>query len=243
MATFVLTDGRFFLNGFDMSGHTQSMTLDLTADEVDVTSINSGGFRSKIAGLQDASLTANGFFEAGTDKPDGLLGVSAGAELIGTVSPTSSAGDTAYFLKSRNFSYSIGGAVGDVMPFSITNANSSDRAVRGTIMVDDSANLTATANSTGRNLGAVAAGKSLFVAAHVVSVSGTSTPTLAVKVQSDDNGSFTSPTDRITLTNFTAVGAQYSKVAGAITDSHFRINSTITGTNPSFKVFITVGIV
>ena len=243
MATFVLTDGRFFLNGFDMSGHTQSMTLDLTADEVDVTSINSGGFRSKIAGLQDASLTANGFFEAGTDKPDGLLGVSAGAELIGTVSPTSSAGDTAYFLKSRNFSYSIGGAVGDVMPFSITNANSSDRAVRGTIMVDDSANLTATANSTGRNLGAVAAGKSLFVAAHVVSVSGTSTPTLAVKVQSDDNGSFTSPTDRITLTNFTAVGAQYSKVAGAITDSHFRINSTISGTNPSFKVFITVGIV
>ena len=243
MATFVLTDGRFFLNGFDMSGHTQSMTLDLTADEVDVTSINSGGFRSKIAGLQDASLTANGFFEAGADKPDGLLGVSAGAELIGTVSPTSSAGDTAYFLKSRNFSYSIGGAVGDVMPFSITNANSSDRAVRGTIMVDDSANLTATANSTGRNLGAVAAGKSLFVAAHVVSVSGTSTPTLAVKVQSDDNGSFTSPTDRITLTNFTAVGAQYSKVAGAITDSHFRINSTITGTNPSFKVFITVGIV
>lgn len=243
MATFVLTDGRFFLNGFDMSSHTQSMTLDLTADEVDVTSINSGGFRSKIAGLQDASLTANGFFEAGTDKPDGLLGVSAGAELIGTVSPTSSAGDTAYFLKSRNFSYSIGGAVGDVMPFSITNANSSDRAVRGTIMVDDSANLTATGNSTGRNIGAVAAGKSLFVAAHVVSVSGTSTPTLALKVQSDDNGSFTSPTDRITLTNFTAVGAQYSKVAGAITDSHFRINYTLSGTSPSFKVFISVGIV
>ena len=103
MATFVLTDGRFFLNGFDMSSHTQSMTLDLTADEVDVTSINSGGFRSKIGGLQDASLTANGFFEAGADKPDGLLGVSAGAELIGTVSPTSSAGDTAYFLKFTLF--------------------------------------------------------------------------------------------------------------------------------------------
>jgi len=243
MATFVLTDGRLFLGGFDLSSHTQSMTLDLSADEVDVTPINSGGFRSKAAGLSDATLSANGFFEAGTDKPDALLGVSAGAELIGTVSATSSAGDNAYFLKSRQFSYQIGGAVGDVMPFSINNSNSSDRAVKGTIMVDDSANLTATGNSTGRQLGAVAAGKSLYVAAHVVSISGTSTPTLALKVQSDDNSGFTSATDRITLTNFTAVGAQYSSVAGAITDDYFRINYTISGTNPSFKCFITVGIV
>ena len=243
MATFVLTDGRLFLGGFDLSSHVQSMTLDLTADEVDVTPINSGGFRSKVAGLSDATLAANGFFEAGSDKPDALLGVSAGAELIGTVSATSSAGDNAYFLKSRQFSYQIGGAIGDAMPFSINNSNSSDRAVKGTIMVDDSANLTATGNSTGRQLGAVAAGKSLFVAAHVVSISGTSTPTLALKVQSDDNSGFTSATDRITLTNFTAVGAQYSSVAGAITDDYFRINYTISGTNPSFKCFITVGIV
>ena len=49
--------------------------------------------------------------------------------------------------------------------------------------------------------------------------------------------------DRITLTNFTAIGAQYSSVAGAITDTHVRVNYTISGTNPSFKTFITVGIV
>ncbi len=243
MATFVLTDGRLLLNGFDLSSHTQSVTLELTADDVDVTPINSGGFRSRIAGLSDATLNASGFFEAGSAKPDALLGVSSGAELIGTVSATSSAGDNAYFLKSRQFTYNIGGAVGDAMPFSISNANSSDRAVKGTIMIDDSANLTASGNSTGRNLGAVASTKSLFVAAHVVSISGTSAPTLALKVQSDDNSGFTSATDRITLSNFTAVGAQYAKVAGAITDTHFRVNYTITGTNPSFKTFITVGIV
>jgi len=243
MANFVLTDGRLFLGGYDLSSHTQSMTLDLTSDDVDVTPINSGGFRSKIAGLADASLSANGFFEAGDDKPDALLGVSVGSEIIGTVSPTSSAGDIAYFLKSRQFSYNIGGAIGDVMPFSISNSNSSDRAVRGTIMVDDSANLTASGNSTGRQLGAVSAAKSVYVAAHVVSVSGTSTPTLTVKVQSDDNPSFTSATDRITLTNFTAAGAQYSKLAGAVTDDYWRINYTLSGTSPSFKCFITVGIV
>lgn len=243
MATFVLTDGRLFLGGYDLSSHTQSMTLDLTTDDVDVTPINSSGFRSRVAGLTDANLTANGFFEAGDGKPDALLGVSSGSELIGTLSATSSAGDTAYFLKSRNFSYQIGGAIGDAMPFSINNSNSSDRAVRGTIMVDDSANLESSGNSTGRQLGAVTASQSLFVAAHVVSVSGTSTPTLSLKVQSDDNSSFTSATDRITLTDFTAIGAQYSKLAGAITDDYFRINYTISGTNPSFKCFITVGVV
>ena len=172
MATFVLTDGRLFMDGFDFSSHTQSMTLDLTADDVDVTAINSGGFRSRIGGLQDASLTANGFFEAGDGKPDALLGVSAGNEIISTVAATSSAGDIAYILKSRQFSYQIGGAIGDAMPFSINNSNSSDRAVRGTIMVDDSANLTATGNSTGRQLGAVAAGKSLYVAGIVTGKQG-----------------------------------------------------------------------
>ena len=70
MATFVLTDGRLFLGSHDLSSHTQSVTLDLSTDDVDVTPINSGGFRSRIAGLSDATLSANGFFEAGVGKPD-----------------------------------------------------------------------------------------------------------------------------------------------------------------------------
>ena len=243
MAEYVFTDGRLFFDGYDLSDHTQSVTLELSADEVDVTPINSGGYRSKIAGLQDASLSANGFFEAGSAKPDTLLGISTGSEIIGTVSPTSDAGDTSYFLKSRQFNYSIGGAIGDAMPFSITNANSSDRAVRGTIMVDDSANLTATGNSTARQLGAVSATQKIYIAAHVVSISGTSTPTVTFKLQSDNGSGFSSPTDRITLTAITAAGAQYSSVAGAITDDYWRINYTISGSSPEFKCFISAGIV
>ena len=41
MATFVLTDGRLLLNGFDLSSHTQSVTLELTAGDVII--VNSGG--------------------------------------------------------------------------------------------------------------------------------------------------------------------------------------------------------
>ena len=37
MAEYVLTDGRLFFDGYDLSDHTQSVTLELSADEVDVT--------------------------------------------------------------------------------------------------------------------------------------------------------------------------------------------------------------
>ena len=62
------------------------------------------------------------------------------------------------------------------------------------------------------------------------------------QLQSDDNSSFTSPTDRITFTGITAIGADFQSVAGAITDTHWRLNYTVSGTNPSFNIHATVGI-
>ena len=73
-------------------------------------------------------------------------------------------------------------------------------------------------------------------------MSGTSTPTVTFKLQSDDNASFTSPTDRITFTDITAIGSDFQSVAGAITDDYWRLNYTISGTNPSFGIHATIGI-
>ena len=51
MAKFVFNDGKVFSGGFDLSSNITSVSLDINADDLDVTTINSGGFRSRIGGL------------------------------------------------------------------------------------------------------------------------------------------------------------------------------------------------
>ena len=182
MAKFVFNDGKVFSGGYDLSDHITSVNLEIMAEELDATTINSGGFRERLGGLKDSTLSMDGFYEAGANKPDALLGASVGNELIVTTVPDAGVGNTAYFMKSRLFSYQMFGAVGEIAPFSVT------------------------------------------------------------KSQSDDNSSFTSPTDRITFSNITAIGADYQSAAGAITDTYYRLNYTISGTSPSFSIHATIGI-
>jgi len=240
MAKFVFNDGKVFSGGYDLSDHVTSVNLEMTAEELDATTINSGGFKSKLGGLKDSTLSMDGFYEAGANKPDALLGASIGNELIVTTVPDAGVGNTAYFMKSRLFSYQMFGSVGEIAPFTISKSQSDDEVVQGKIEIDGA--LTASGNSTGVQLGAVGATEKVYVALHCTAVSGTSTPTVTFKLQSDDNSSFTSPTDRITFTGITAIGADYQSAAGAITDTYYRLNYTISGTNPSFSIHATIGI-
>ena len=240
MAKFVFNDGKVFSGGYDLSDHVTSVNLEIMSEELDATTINSGGFRERLGGLKDSTLQLDGFYEAGANKPDALLGASVGNELIVTTVPDAGVGNTAYFMKSRLFSYQMFGAVGEIAPFSITKSQSDDEVVQGKIEIDGA--LTATGNSTGVQLGAVGSTEKIYVAIHCTAVSGTSTPTVTFKLQSDDNASFTSPADVITFSDITAIGADYQSAAGAITDDYFRLNYTISGTSPSFSIHATIGI-
>ncbi len=240
MAKYVFTDGKVFLDGYDLSSNINAVTLDITADEVEVTTLQSGGFKERLGGLKDSNISMDGFFESGANKPDALLGASVGNEIITTIVPDAGVGNIAYFLKSKLFSYNIFGAVGEVAPFTISKSQSSDIVVRGTIAIDGS--ITASGNTSGAQLGAVSSTQNVYAAIHCYGVSGTSTPTITFKLQSDDNSSFTSPTDRATFTDITAIASEIKKVSGAITDDYWRLNYTVTGTNPSFDIHATVGI-
>ncbi len=242
MSIFTLTDGRLFIGGYDLSSHVSSMNLNLTSDELDTTTINSGGYRTRTGGLKDAQFSCDGYFEAGSNKPDALLGASNGSEHIISLFADNGVGNPSYFFKATQYQYNLFGAVGDLTPFSITASQSADIPVRATQMNDSDTTLTATGNGTSQQLGAVTSAQKVYAAIHIWSISGTSTPTITVKIQSDDNSSFTSATDRITFTAATAIGSQYKATAGAITDTYWRANYTITGTNPIFAIAISCGI-
>ena len=67
----------------------------------------------------------------------------------------------------------------------------------------------------------------------------TSSPTLDVIIESDDNGSFSSATTRITHTQATAATSEFLSVAGAVTDDYWRASWTFGGTGTiTFAVII-----
>lgn len=78
------------------------------------------------------------------------------------------------------------------------------------------------------------ASQSLYAALNITAASGTN---LVVKVQSDDNSGFTSATDRITFSTASAVGWQWSSVAGDLsTETYWRVVATIASGTFSFAV-------
>ena len=56
MAKFVLTNAMVKINSVDLSDHVSSVTLDITADEVEDTPFGQT-FKSRLGGLKDGTLS------------------------------------------------------------------------------------------------------------------------------------------------------------------------------------------
>lgn len=242
MAPIILKNAKLYLGGFNLSGDLNQMALNYGVDMLEVTTFNDAAKR-RIAGLFDVSADLQGFYQAGTnpDLVDKILWDKlALQDEIMTICPTTgAAGEVAYFTKVIEATYTPGGSVGEVFPFSV-EAQGAERLVRG--IVAETGVKTATVTGTARNLGAVTASQKLYAAMHVIAASGT-TPTLGVTIESDDASGFASPVTRITFAQATAIGAQWKEVAGAITDTWYRPVITIAGTTPSFTIALLLGII
>lgn len=238
MAEHVLSGGLILFDGLDLSNSLNQVVLDHSADALDSTAIGHTTRRRK-GGLLTSVLGAAGFFEAA--EPDASLFAAAGVvDKPVTVGYSQTPGEVAYFMKAMLGEYQpFGGNVGELAGFRLSAGVSSDRLIRGTLM--ELLTQTATANGTGRQLGQVLAAQKMYAALHVLSVSG-GTPSLTVTIQSDDNPGFSSPTNRIVFSAANAVGSQFGSVAGAITDTYWRAIWTISGSTPSFRFAVSLGI-
>ncbi|MGW1119255.1 hypothetical protein ACWD5B_19440 [Streptomyces tanashiensis] len=239
----VLTNVRCFAVGADLTSASSKVELSGEVEEKDVTNYGSGGYKEVIGGIGSAEIAGEGFWEAGDP---GLIDDASWAQLGGvgpwTVCPNSAAvGSLAYLTRALRSDYTLLGAVGDVAPWS-GNAKSSWPLVRGQIAHPPGTARTASGSGTALNLGAIAAGKRLYAALHVLSVAGT-TPSLTVSVESDDAAGMATPTTRLTFDPATAGGGQTLRTdAAAITDTHYRVAWAISGTTPSFMFAVSLGI-
>ncbi|MGW4852221.1 hypothetical protein ACWEPZ_13450 [Streptomyces sp. NPDC004288] len=239
----ILTNVRAFAVGADLTGASNKVELSGEVEEKDVTNYASQGWKEVAGGLGSAEISGEGFWDAGDP---GRVDDASWAQLGGvgpwTVCPhTAQVGSLAYLTRALRSSYTLLGAVGDVAPWS-GNAKSSWPLVRGQIAHPPGLARTASGTGTALNLGAVPAGKRLYAALHVLSVAGT-TPSLTVSVESDDAAGMATPISRLAFDPASAAGGQALRTdASAITDTHYRVAWTVTGTGPSFMFAVSLGI-
>lgn len=248
MSAFVQYNVRLFVGGADLTGRSNKLELAAEHEEKDATTYLAeddpdSGWKKVRGGLGSFALGAEGFWEAGDlgmvdDESWTNMGVVQGF----TSCPNGAAvGSLAWVLKAMRAQYKLGGQVGDIAPWTASAAGSWPMA-RGKVLHPPGTARTATGNGTAVELAAVSADQYLYASLHVLSVSGTSSPTITVKVASDVDNTFGSPTDQITFSAATAIGGQVTRLAGPITDTWLRVTHTISGTDPSFLYICAIGI-
>lgn len=228
-----------WFSGYDMTTDSSSTTLAMEYEALDSTvyqpASNTTPSRTRAAGLEDVQLQSSGFWQAG----DGLIDPTAftalgGASQVVSVSHDGAESSPAYLFRARQYTYSLFGQLGELAPFQLSaqaargTGLAAVPAIRGRVL-KTKADVSATgATGTAYELGAVSAGQYLYGAFHVFGAGTTITAVL----ESDADNTFGSATTRITFGPITAVGGTWgARVAGAITDTWYRLRVTaVTGT-------------
>lgn len=130
MAKFVLRDGFIQVNSVDLSDHCSSVTVESTAEDVDLTAFTTAGYREIGQGFKDATITATFFQDYAASSVHQTLQplydgggtfsvhVKASQAATSTTNPRMSLGT------ARIFSYSpLAGGVGDASSFDATFRN------------------------------------------------------------------------------------------------------------------------
>jgi hypothetical protein len=244
MAKRVFRDALIVLGEYDVSGHHNTIALSTEADTPEATAFGDDTHVMLPGGLQTVGLSAEGFWEAdaSTERPDLTYWERVGAsEVPVLVAPDRNAGDRAFFLDEILSSYNpVDGSIGEAHSFGIEGAAAAN-LIAGTLM--ENRTVTASGDGTARQLGQVGSDESLYGALFVTAASGTS-PTLDVTVESDVDTSFGDgdETTRLTFSQKTGTGTERLSLAGAITDTHYRVSWTVGGTSPSFTFILALGI-
>jgi hypothetical protein len=240
----VLTDVRIYLAGADLTGFSNKVEILPTVEDKEFTNFASGGWKERTGGLFSTASSVESFWQAGDlSMPDDAYWAALGVNTAPfTVVPTSGAvGQLAYLTRMLQKGYKLGGPDGEIMT-AMADLSGNWPQVRGQIMHPQGTARTASGNGTGLQLGAVLAAQRFYACLHVLSIAGTATPTITVKIQSNVDNTFAAPTDRITFTAATTLSGQASSVLGAITDTWWRAVWTISGTTPSFLFAVSGGI-
>lgn len=246
MATYAANNISTWFAGYDVTGNLNQTQLTVEVEALDDTRFGTAAVptvaRQRKGGLEDVTSTVNGFLDFDDDAVDEQIVSSLVGVQPLTHTPDGVEGSVAYFYQARRFTYQRFGEIGALAPFSFTAQGSKSGgqavgAVRGRVLKGIGDISSTGATGTSAELGAVTAPQYLYAVVHCFAV-GT---TFTLQIQSDTASNFPSATTQMTIGPITAVGGTFAtRVAGPITDTHWRVNvSAVTGTS---QIAVAVGI-
>lgn len=240
MAKHVVKKYRIYTNGRDASGDYNRVDLKVDVDELESTTVDSSGDKSFQPGLKAVRFDGEVFATLGAGEvEEAVLALLGAGEKVMTVYPSETAGGPGYGFLAEEMAVSPAMKIGDLMRITIKATKSGGALVRVTSMEGEAVK-TATGTGTARQLGAVTADQALYSFLQVLSI--TAGASITVTVKSDDAQAFSTPTTRITHTAFTDEGAEVKSLAGAVTDTWYRVDWTISGATPSVTFDVGLGV-
>lgn len=129
MAKFVMKDADIVVNGVNLSTRCDSITIEDTADEVEVTSFQGNGYKEYIQGLKDGTCTASFFQDFASGSVHSTLNAvyQSGATFTIVFKATSSAvsvTNPTFTMTARLYSYSpLSGGPADASKIEATFRN------------------------------------------------------------------------------------------------------------------------
>lgn len=247
MAVEVLTRPRIWMGPYDVSGDLSGAALKHGRDQKEGQTFGMVG-KARKGGLYETTAEHHGFWSSG-GPGDAMFSQIGLVNVPITIAPGSvnqgADGEMAYSFPASHASYELGETMGNLQAFTVKAEAAGDRLVRGTLMHSSNdasgAAVVRTTSGTGviRQLGAVAAGQSLWIGSHVIAVG---TGTLTITVKSAAAVGFSSPTTRYTSSVYSAIGNDWASVPGAITDQYWRVEWTIGGGAPAFQFTVNLAI-
>ena len=134
MAKFVATDYRVTINGADFSDHLAAVTIDISAEEQEVTAFGNS-YRQRIGGLKDASISLDFHQDFGAASVDATLWPLLGSNATVVVTPTAATASTspaysAVYLVTEYQPYASN--VGDLATLSVSWPLASGTVARAT---------------------------------------------------------------------------------------------------------------
>lgn len=244
MPKFVWSSVRLMTAGADLTTVNNKVEVKADVEAQDATAFTVDGnlWTEILPGIRSCEVSGEGQWEAlDLSRVDNVSFGDLGSATPWTIAPAGAAvGSVAYLTSTLRTGYELGGAIGDVAPWSADGKGTAP-LVRGVIAHPPGTARTTTGTGTSIQLAPVTAAQALYVGLHVQSVAGT-TPSLTARVESDDATGFPSAATVGTFAAANTVGGQWLKIPGPITDNFFRAAWTISGTTPSFLFTVSFGI-
>lgn len=236
MSKMIMKTARCYVGGFDFSGDLNKMDLAVTVEVKDSTNFLSKG-KEKVPGYLDYKLTYGGLVNTGNSEKNLFEKIALENVPFALIPSAGQVGDLAYFGKTTYVEYRPGGQVGEMFGFDL-NAEGQGDIIRGTVLLNGEM---AASGSTGAiNLGPVPAGKQVYAALQVFSVTGSSTnATFKISSAATADGTFA---DRVVFPTIGASGGWWAApVAGPVTEPFWRVDYALSA-GSKFTAVLTVGI-